>query len=168
MARALPPVARLRRRTARRQPDPVRQSGHGNDQWSGRRPRQPRFAQARRRSQGRRAGPRRGARAVRREWTAADRRSAGPRPVRAPREQLPCLRHTAVLAEPAAGRRPASERMDSGTLITEDAAEFRAALPDGGALLGLDLGTQTIGTAFCDARWSFATAGKTLPRGKFA
>ena len=58
--------------------------------------------------------------------------------------------------------------MGDGTLITEDAAEFRAALPEGGALLGLDLGTQTIGTAFCDARWSFATAGKTLPRGKFA
>ena len=55
-----------------------------------------------------------------------------------------------------------------GTLITEQAAEFRAALPQGGALLGLDLGTQTIGTAFCDAGWRFASAGKTLPRGKFA
>jgi putative Holliday junction resolvase len=55
-----------------------------------------------------------------------------------------------------------------GPLITEQAVEFRAALPDGGALLGLDLGTQTIGTAFCDAAWSFASAGKTLPRGKFA
>ena len=54
------------------------------------------------------------------------------------------------------------------TLITENAGEFRAALPDGGVLLGLDLGTQTIGTAFCDAGWSFASAGKTLPRGKFA
>jgi putative Holliday junction resolvase len=52
-------------------------------------------------------------------------------------------------------------------LITELAAEFRAALPDGGALLGLDLGTQTIGTAFCDNGWRFASAGKTLPRGKF-
>ena len=53
-------------------------------------------------------------------------------------------------------------------LITEQAGEFRAALPEGGVLLGLDLGTQTIGTAFCDAGWSFATAAKTLPRGKFA
>ena len=44
---------------------------------------------------------------------------------------------------------------------------LRAALPDGGVLLGLDLGTQTIGTALCDAGWRFATAGKTLPRGKF-
>ena len=57
--------------------------------------------------------------------------------------------------------------MVGGTLITEQAGEFRSALPDGGVLLGLDLGTKTIGTAFCDARWSFASAGKTLPRGKF-
>jgi len=55
-----------------------------------------------------------------------------------------------------------------GALITEQAGEFREALPDGGVLLGLDLGTQTIGTAFCDAGWRFASAGKTLPRGKFA
>jgi putative Holliday junction resolvase len=55
-----------------------------------------------------------------------------------------------------------------GALITELAGEFRAALPEGGALMGLDLGTQTIGTAFCDAGWRFASAGKTLPRGKFA
>jgi putative holliday junction resolvase len=59
--------------------------------------------------------------------------------------------------------------MDSrSALITEQAAEFRDALPEGGALMGLDLGTQTIGVAFCDARWSFASAGKTLARGKFA
>ena len=55
-----------------------------------------------------------------------------------------------------------------GPLITEQAAEFRDALADGGVLLGLDLGTQTIGTAFCDAGWRFASAGRTLPRGKFA
>ena len=53
-------------------------------------------------------------------------------------------------------------------LTCTSAAEMRAALPDGGVLLGLDLGTRTIGTAFCDAGWSFAGAGKTLPRGKFA
>ena len=58
--------------------------------------------------------------------------------------------------------------MAGSALITEQAPEFRAALPDGGALLGLDLGTQTIGTAFCDSGWRFASAGKTLPRGKFA
>ena len=53
-------------------------------------------------------------------------------------------------------------------LIAETAAELRAALPEGGALLGLDLGTKTIGTALSDAGWRFASAGKTLPRGKFA
>lgn len=53
-------------------------------------------------------------------------------------------------------------------MITEQASEFRQALPEGGVLMGLDLGTKTIGTAFCDAHWSFAGAGKTLPRGKFA
>lgn len=57
--------------------------------------------------------------------------------------------------------------MASTALITEDAAEFRDALPEGGALIGLDLGSKTIGTAFSDADWRFATAGKTLPKGKF-
>ena len=52
-------------------------------------------------------------------------------------------------------------------LITASAADFRAALPSGGVLLGLDLGTKTIGTAFCDAGWRFASPGKTLARGKF-
>jgi putative Holliday junction resolvase len=53
------------------------------------------------------------------------------------------------------------------SLITTSAADLRAALPQGGALLGLDLGTQTIGTAFCDPGWMFASPGKTLKRGKF-
>lgn len=52
-------------------------------------------------------------------------------------------------------------------LITASAIDFRAALPQGGGLLGLDLGTQTIGTAFCDASWRIASPGKTLKRGKF-
>jgi putative Holliday junction resolvase len=52
-------------------------------------------------------------------------------------------------------------------LITTSAVEFRAALPQGGALIGLDLGTQTIGTAFCDAGWRFASPAQTLKRGKF-
>lgn len=52
-------------------------------------------------------------------------------------------------------------------LITTGVLAFRDALPDGGALMALDLGTQTIGTAFCDAGWHFATPGKTLKRGKF-
>ena len=52
-------------------------------------------------------------------------------------------------------------------LITDRSAEFGTVLHEGGALLALDLGTKTIGTATCDAGWHFATAGKTLPRGKF-
>ena len=58
--------------------------------------------------------------------------------------------------------------MDERAILTEDAASFRDALPEGGVLLGLDLGTKTIGSAFCDAQWSFASAAKTLPRGKFS
>ena len=58
--------------------------------------------------------------------------------------------------------------MDGRPLTTASAAEFRETLPGGGALIALDIGTKTIGTAFCDARWSFAGAGKTLPRGKFS
>ena len=57
--------------------------------------------------------------------------------------------------------------METGALITASALDFRDALPGGGALLGLDLGTQTIGTAFCDAGWRFASPGKTIRRGKF-
>ena len=57
--------------------------------------------------------------------------------------------------------------MEAAALITASIPEFRAALPGGGALIGLDLGTQTIGTAFCDAGWRFASPGKTLKRGKF-
>ena len=53
-------------------------------------------------------------------------------------------------------------------MITANAGEFGAALPNGGVLIGLDLGTQTIGTAFCDAGWRIAGPGKTLRRGKFA
>ncbi|BDI60652.1 putative pre-16S rRNA nuclease [Qipengyuania nanhaisediminis] len=34
-------------------------------------------------------------------------------------------------------------------------------------LLGLDLGTKTIGTATCDAGWRFASNGKTIRRGKW-
>lgn len=34
-------------------------------------------------------------------------------------------------------------------------------------MLGLDLGTKTIGTATCDAGWRFATNGKTIVRGKW-
>jgi len=51
--------------------------------------------------------------------------------------------------------------------ITTAALDMRAWLPEAGALLGLDLGTQTIGTAFADPSWRIASPGKTIKRGKF-
>lgn len=53
-------------------------------------------------------------------------------------------------------------------MITETAREFHEALPEGGRLAGLDIGSKTIGVALCDAQWTFATAAETLPRGKFS
>lgn len=53
-------------------------------------------------------------------------------------------------------------------MIGANTRDFAAALPDGGRLIGLDVGSKTIGTAFCDAGWSFATAAKTIKRRKFA
>ena len=55
----------------------------------------------------------------------------------------------------------------AGGVITDSALEYGDALPEGGVLLGLDLGTKTIGVATCDAGWRYATAGKTIPRSKF-
>ena len=55
----------------------------------------------------------------------------------------------------------------AGAPITTDRAVFRAALPGGGRLLGLDVGTRTIGTALCDAGWSFASAAVLVRRRKF-
>jgi putative Holliday junction resolvase len=51
-------------------------------------------------------------------------------------------------------------------VITADRAAFREAVP-GGRLLGLDVGTKTIGTAFCDAGWSFASPALLIRRTKF-
>lgn len=58
--------------------------------------------------------------------------------------------------------------MDFAGLVTESALTFADGLPEGGVLVGVDLGTRTIGLATCDAGWRFATAGTTLTRGKFA
>jgi putative Holliday junction resolvase len=52
-------------------------------------------------------------------------------------------------------------------VITSAGAEFRAALPMGGRLLGLDVGTKTIGTALCDAGWSIASPAELIRRTKF-
>jgi len=46
--------------------------------------------------------------------------------------------------------------------------DFRAALPEGGRLLGLDVGTKTIGTALCDSQWTIASAAHLIRRSKFA
>ena len=53
-------------------------------------------------------------------------------------------------------------------MIAARAADFRAALPHGGRLLGLDVGTKTIGTALCDREWTIATAAALIRRTKFA
>ena len=50
--------------------------------------------------------------------------------------------------------------------IFTDAVPFAAELPSGGRLLGLDIGTKTIGLATASADWRFATARETLRRGK--
>jgi putative Holliday junction resolvase len=52
-------------------------------------------------------------------------------------------------------------------LITSETAEFAGALPHGGKLAGLDVGTKTIGLAICDAGWHFAGPAGTIRRTKF-
>ena len=52
-------------------------------------------------------------------------------------------------------------------MITTNKAAFRDALPAGGRLLGLDVGTKTIGTALCDAEWRFASPALLIRRTKF-
>ncbi len=52
-------------------------------------------------------------------------------------------------------------------MIVTEAAAFRATLPEGGRLLGLDVGTKTVGTALCDAGWSFASPATLIRRTKF-
>ena len=52
-------------------------------------------------------------------------------------------------------------------MITTDRIRFREALPDGGRLMGLDVGTKTIGVALCDAGWSFASPAELIRRTKF-
>lgn len=53
-------------------------------------------------------------------------------------------------------------------ILTADRAVFREALPQGGRLIGLDVGTRTIGIALCDAGWSIASPAHTVSRGKFS
>ena len=51
--------------------------------------------------------------------------------------------------------------------MTTDRHPFRHALPGGGRLIGLDVGTKTIGTALCDAGWSFASPALLVRRTRF-
>jgi putative Holliday junction resolvase len=53
-------------------------------------------------------------------------------------------------------------------MITTSALEYRDALPQGGRLMGLDVGTRTIGLAFCDSGWTIATPAELIRRGKFS
>lgn len=53
------------------------------------------------------------------------------------------------------------------SLITTDTTDFAEALPDAGKLIGLDVGTRTIGVAICDSEWRFAGPLETIRRTKF-
>jgi putative Holliday junction resolvase len=57
--------------------------------------------------------------------------------------------------------------MDPIKLVTTDRVAFRDVLPQGGRLIGMDVGTKTIGLALCDAQWSIASPAHTITRGKF-
>ncbi len=52
-------------------------------------------------------------------------------------------------------------------MICEDIESFAAALPAGRAILGLDLGSKTIGVALSDRLWSVASPHETVQRTKF-
>ena len=52
-------------------------------------------------------------------------------------------------------------------MITASTLEFRNALPAGGRLMGLDVGTKTIGVALCDSGWTIASPAELIRRTKF-
>ena len=52
-------------------------------------------------------------------------------------------------------------------MICETPEDFVAAIPDMGAIAGLDLGTVTIGVAVSDVMRSVATPLETIKRKKF-
>ena len=53
-------------------------------------------------------------------------------------------------------------------MITSSAPAFRETVPGGGRLIGLDVGTKTIGVAFCDREWMIASAAELIKRSKFS
>lgn len=56
----------------------------------------------------------------------------------------------------------------TGALVTADPDAFAAAVGEGRRLLGLDIGTRTIGLATATADWGFASARDTLRRRRWA
>ncbi|MEI4231823.1 Holliday junction resolvase RuvX [Roseovarius sp. D22-M7] len=52
-------------------------------------------------------------------------------------------------------------------MICAEIADFVAALPRARAVMGLDLGTKTIGVALSDRLWSVASPHETVKRRKF-
>ncbi len=52
-------------------------------------------------------------------------------------------------------------------MVVTDAADFADLLPQRGRLIGLDVGTKTIGTALCDAMWTIASPAELVRRTKF-
>ncbi|THD72655.1 Holliday junction resolvase RuvX [Thalassobius vesicularis] len=52
-------------------------------------------------------------------------------------------------------------------MVLDDFADFAAALPPHGAVMGLDLGTKTIGVALSDVLRGVATPVETVKRKKF-
>jgi putative Holliday junction resolvase len=53
-------------------------------------------------------------------------------------------------------------------MIVDLPSAFQGLLPGRGRLLGLDVGTRTIGTALCDADWTIASPAELIRRTKFA
>jgi len=52
-------------------------------------------------------------------------------------------------------------------MIGTDLRAFKDAVPGRGVLVGLDVGTRTIGVAFCDASWTIASASELITRTRF-
>ncbi|MDB5736838.1 MAG: Holliday junction helicase [Sphingomonas bacterium] len=52
-------------------------------------------------------------------------------------------------------------------MITSSILEYRELLPGAGRLAGLDVGTKTIGLAYCDSQWTIASPAETIRRAKF-
>jgi putative Holliday junction resolvase len=83
-------------------------------------------------------------------------------------ESTPCCDlyvHLATPHPPLSVKRSAKRSAKSMTFVT--ANQLPALLQPGQRLLGLDIGSKTIGLALSDAGRSFASALRTHPRGKF-